>query len=509
MTLLEKMVAAKHAPMAGPPTDGPQARWTRWLAAAGLVAGAGMASGFWTPRGPVTVPESLTTMLLAVVAGGGAGWVLRSRRGALVLPVLYAVAFELTRLPAQGPTVDLLSFADLYGVLAAVSGRGVHGLLVFPALLAGGLVGGAIARNRRSGHLTGGRLVLSAASVGVAALTVVAVGATVAIPAWTEPIRGADGSVVAGSVAELTRVPVNGGDLNLLIRGVKDTNPVLLFLAGGPGGSEFGAMRRHGQALEQDFVVATLDQRGVGSSYAQLEPLATHTLANAVTDVIGVTDYLRTRFGQQRVYLVGQSWGTLIGVLAAQQRPEKFAAFVGVGQMVDVAETDRIFYEDTLAWARERGKAPSVAQLEEAGPPPYANLLDYPKVFAHEQQVYGYDHSGNAEGRGQMMENLPVSEYSPLDTVHVVRGLLDTFSALYPQLQQLDLRESAAELKVPVYLVEGRFEPRARKDPAREWFQQLTAPEKRWVEFDTSGHRPLFEQPAEFAQFMRRIIAER
>ncbi len=282
------------------------------------------------------------------------------------------------------------------------------------------------------------------ASIGVGVLAVVATAITVLIPARTEPIRGADGTVVPGSVAELTRVSVTGGELKLLIRGTSDTNPVLLFLAGGPGGSEFGAMRRHGEALEDDFVVATLDQRGVGSSYDQLEPLATHTLANAVTDVIEVTEYLRTRFGQRQVYLVGQSWGSFLGVLAAQERPDLFAAFVGVGQMVDVAETDRIFYDDTLAWARARGNVEFVAQLEAAGPPPYSNLLDYPMVFAHEQQVYGYDHSANAEGAGQMMENLPVSEYSPLDTVNIVRGLLDTFSALYPQLQDQDLRQSAA-----------------------------------------------------------------
>jgi len=106
-----------------------------------------------------------------------------------------------------------------------------------------------------------------------------------------------------------------------------------------------------------------------------------------------------------------------------------------------------------------------------------------------------------------MMGNLPVSEYSALDTVNIVRGLLDTFSVLYPQLQDLDLRKSATELKVPVHLVEGRFEARGRKDPARDWFGKLQAPVKRWVEFDTSGHRPLFEQPLEFARLMRTVVA--
>ncbi|MCC6495246.1 MAG: alpha/beta hydrolase, partial [Propionibacteriaceae bacterium] len=289
MNLLEQPVTAKPAPSAGRPAmtvGSPMARpgreWTRRIGAAGLVAGAGAIAGLWTPRGPVTVAESLAMMAIALLAGSGAGWLLRSRLGLLVLPLLYAAANELTRLRAQGPTVDMLNLGEIYGVLAAVSGRGVHGLLVFPALVAGGLVGFAISRTRRVGPLTGGRRALELASIGLGVLAVVALAGTVAFPARTDPIRGADGEVLADSVAELTRVSSTGGELNVLIRGASDTKPVLLYLAGGPGGSEFGAMRRHGQALEQDFVVATLDQRGTGSSYDQLEPLATHTLANAV-----------------------------------------------------------------------------------------------------------------------------------------------------------------------------------------------------------------------------------
>ena len=502
MNLIEQPTTTN--PSSRPVPVGPDRPWARRAAAAGTVAGAAVLAGLWTPRGPVTLAESLATMALAGLAGLGAGWVLRSRTGLLALPLLYALAFELTRLGVRGPTVGPLDLGGIYGVLAAVSGRGVHGLLVFPALLAGGLVGFAIGRTRREGPPAGGRRLFEAASAGLGVLAVVALAGAVLLPARTEPIRAADGTVRPGSVAELTRVPATGGHLNVLIRGVSDAKPVLLYLAGGPGGSEFGAMRRHGRELEQDFVVATLDQRGTGSSYDQLEPLATHTLANAVTDVIDVAGYLRARFGRQ-VYLVGQSWGSLIGVLAVGQRPDLFAAFVGVGQMVDIAATDRIFYDDTLAWAREQRNAEFVAQLEAAGPPPYANLLDYPMLFAHEQQVYGYDHSGNAEGPGQMLENLPVGEYSPLDMVNVVRGLLDTFSALYPQLQHLDLRQVVPELEVPVYLAEGAFEPRGRKDLAREWFGQLTAPTKEWVEFATSGHRPIFEQPDAFAELMRRV----
>ncbi len=176
---------------------------------------------------------------------------------------------------------------------------------------------------------------------------VIGITLLVARPASTAPITGADGQPVQGSIAELTSIDVNGHELGLMIRGHDTDNPVLLFLAGGPGGSELGAMRNHLAALEENFTVATLDQRGTGSSYPALDPADTYTLESAIDDTVATTNYLRERFTTERVVLVGQSWGTILGVLTVRQEPGLYSAFVGVGQMVSPVETDRIFYTDT------------------------------------------------------------------------------------------------------------------------------------------------------------------
>src|SRR5690606_5108939 len=121
--------------------------------------------------------------------------------------------------------------------------------------------------------------------------------------------------------------------------------------------------------LEQHFVVVTWDQRGTGKSYAALDPAETLTLEQMVADTIEVTEYLRERFGEDKIYLTGNSWGSILGVLAVQRRPELFHAYVGTGQMVSLRQTDIIFYEDTLAWAERNGNAALVATLRRNGPP--------------------------------------------------------------------------------------------------------------------------------------------
>jgi pimeloyl-ACP methyl ester carboxylesterase len=342
----------------------------------------------------------------------------------------------------------------------------------------------------------------------VTGLALVALAAFVARPATTDPIVDAAGQTIAGGVAELTRVDIGGRDLALMIRGRSAQNPVLLFLAGGPGGSELGAMRRHSQALEDDFVVVTFDQRGTGKSYDQLDPTDTMTLGGAVADAIAVTNYLRERFDEEKVYLVGQSWGTTLGVLAVQEHPELYRAYVGVGQMVSQAATDKIFYDDTLAWAREEGNTDLVATLEENGPPPYTDVLDYEAALSYEMEVHPYDHSPNSEGSGQMSENLFVEEYTLLDQLHILGATLVVFSVLYPQLQDIDFRTQATRLEVPVYLAQGRHEAPGRQLLTQEWFKQLRAPSKVLTYFETSGHCPLWEQPAEFHDLMTDVLLD-
>ena len=261
-------------------------------------------------------------------------------------------------------------------------------------------------------------------------------------------------------------------------------------------------MRRHLPELEEYFTVVTWDQRGSGTSYPELDPTDTITLDGAVDDTIVVTEYLRDRFETDQVYLLGQSWGTTLGVLAVQERPELYRAFIGTGQMVSQLATDRLFYEDTLAWAERTGRDGLADDLRNIGPPPYDRMLDYETALSFEQEVYPYDHSGNSEGDGQMSENLLVSEYTLLDQLHVLPAFMDTFAALYPQLQDIDFRETATEFDVPMFFVEGANEADGRAEVFDEWYPMIEAPIVDRITLDTSGHRPLWEQPDEFVDYM-------
>ena len=507
MTLARAGIASRPpAPRASAPLwrdrRGPTA-----VGAVALAAVLGGATAVWSPRGPVTTAQALLVMVASLLAGAGAGWLLRSRWAMLLAPVSYALALELVRVRTDGPLVDRIVLTSPYGIIALALGRGVHGLLAGAPMVLGAAVGAGFSR-RRSGALrppgSWSRVRRLGAVLLSMALLVLTVG--IARPPSTAAIVLADGSTRPGSIAELTRIRVGNHSLGLMLRGNRVDSPVLLFLAGGPGGSELGGMRRHGQTLEQDFVVATFDQRGAGSSYDQLEPVSSLTLEHAVDDVVAVTRHLHARFGQERIIIAGQSWGTIPAVLAAQRHPELFRAYVGVGQMVDPLETDTRFYADTLAWARRTDDDSLTDALVSSGPPPYEDVLDYEAALSHEPDVYPYDRSSNDEGVAGFSENLLVREYSLLQQAHALAAFMDVFTVLYPQLQDLDLRREVPSLRVPVFLATGRHEAPGRAGPAAQWFTALDAPLKQRTVFETSGHRPMFEQPAQFHRFMVDVL---
>ncbi len=459
-------------------------------------AGWGLLAAAWTPRGPQTTGEAVGSVVLGLVVGLVAGVVSGSRWSLLAAPLAFAVALELARAGVEGPSVDR-PVPSTYGVIALVTGRGVHGLLTLVPLWAGAAWGSGITRRlrHRTGHPGIVRL-LPPRGHAVVLLLLAALVVGLVLPGRTAPVTDGSGNVVPGSIAELTRVEAGGRQLGLMVRGYDASAPVLLFLAGGPGGSELGAMAGH--PLERDLVVATLDQRGTGTSYDALDPTPTYTLDSAVLDVIEVAEQLCERFDQDRIVLAGQSWGSLLGVLAVRARPDLFHAFVGTGQMVDPAATDRIFYEDTLAWAERTGNAGLVADLAAVGPPPYDDVLHYETALGYEHEVYPYDRSANAEGAGGFSEHVLAGEYTLLEKAHNLLAFLDTYAVLYPQLQETDLRRQAPRLEVPVLLVEGAHEARGRAEPRDAWFAGLAAPAKEQVELGTSGHRGIFEQPEAF-----------
>jgi pimeloyl-ACP methyl ester carboxylesterase len=326
----------------------------------------------------------------------------------------------------------------------------------------------------------------------------------------TPPILDANGQPIPGSIATMEKVDLNGSQQWISIRGKDTNNPVLLFLAGGPGGSQLVTERRALAGLEDHFVVVNWEQPGAGKSFDAVDR-STLTPERYINDGLALVSYLRERFDEQKIYLLGESWGSALGIWMAQRQPEAFHAFIGTGQMVAFLENDLMCYDFAMKWAQERGDRKKVTQLQKQGPPPY-----YGKGMALKEAVYLMDtfnfmnqNPAIADDGFNTFQDLASSEYSLYDKLNWFHGPFDTLGIVYPQLWDVDFRTQATQIEVPVYFLLGRHDVNAPPVLAEDYYERLHAPHKELIWFEHSGHNPWVTESARFVDMtVNRVLAE-
>jgi pimeloyl-ACP methyl ester carboxylesterase len=194
----------------------------------------------------------------------------------------------------------------------------------------------------------------------------------------TKPIRGPQGRTVAGSIATLEPVTLGGARQWVLMRGRSADAPLLLKLHGGPGQAEMATVGQNG-LLEADFVVIEWDQRGSGKSGPSVQPVAAMNIGQLVADTIELTEQLLQRFGRRQLIIVGHSWGSILGLMAVQRRPDLYSAFLSTGLMANFSEGQQVAYRFLLEESKRRSADKAFADLTSLGVPPYTGATGLSK----------------------------------------------------------------------------------------------------------------------------------
>jgi pimeloyl-ACP methyl ester carboxylesterase len=321
------------------------------------------------------------------------------------------------------------------------------------------------------------------------------------------PVTDPDGQPLPGSVSEKTYLDINGVRQGMFIQSADAANPVLLYLHGGM--PEFFFTERYPTGLERVFTVAWWDRRGAGLSYdPRLSPHSI-TLEQYLADTLAVTDYLRERFGQEKVYLMAHSGGTFFGLQAAARAPERFHAYVGMSQMVRQLESETMAYEYMVARYRELGDVGMLRRLE-AAPVTMADGAPDAYLAVRDKAMHrlgvGTMHGMHSVITGVFWPSITSRQYTVGEKVRLWRGKFTT--GVMPRWQQqilaTDLSEQVPEVDVPVYLLHGVHDYTCCLSLAREYFEKVQAPVKGFYTFDHSAHSPIFEEPEK----VRRILSE-
>lgn len=321
------------------------------------------------------------------------------------------------------------------------------------------------------------------------------------IMANTEEINGEN------SISKLEKIKINGTNQWISIRGENKDNPIILFLAGGPGGTQMAAVRHELGELEKKYVVVNWDQAGSGKSYGALsnKKIDVNTY---IEDGIELTKYLIKRFNKEKIYLIGESWGSALGIFLINENPTLYHSFIGTGQMIDFKKTEIYDYNLALSLAKENGDEKIVEQLLENGEPPY-----YGKKVTFKSAVYlnylskQMSRNPNITNSGyNTIRDIASSEYGVLDKINFFRGIIFTFNNVYQKLYDIDLRKDYKELQVPVYFILGRHDLNAPISFVEQYYSILEAPKKEIIYFENSGHSPWINERNKFIEKVNEIF---
>lgn len=325
----------------------------------------------------------------------------------------------------------------------------------------------------------------------IAVVILAAIVVTVALRwfiAFTPPIFSEN------AIAKLEAVEINGDRQYLLIRGKDRTNPVLLFLHGGPGMPAMYLAHAFQRPLENEFVVVHWDQRASGKSFRKGIDPALISTSQLVADAEAVIAHLQSRLGADKVYLIGHSHGSYIGAILADRRPDLVKAYVGIGQVADASQ--EIAVQD--AYLKTQLNALDLpADTKITG----ANREDL--LFKTGAELYG-----ETSFMPLLLTGLMAPEYSLSEVMKVRQG--SSFSSAHMKRDMIDgpLMENAQRFEMPVYFMMGDYDMVTPVSLAQAYFEKVEAPAKTWVAFDQSAHFPFFEEPDAFAAAMARVKAE-
>lgn len=299
-------------------------------------------------------------------------------------------------------------------------------------------------------------------------------------------------------------IEVNGIKQGMFLQCENAENPVLLYLHGGPGSPEIAFNAKYPTGLEKRFTVCWWEQRGSCISYSIKIKPEQMTVEQMIADTVAVTNYLRNRFCQEKVYVMGHSWGSFLGVLTVKNHPELYHAYIGIGQVVNQDRSERLAYTYMLDEFEKRNDQKMLKRLRKHP------IDDGGKISA---RYLGLRSIGmNKLGIG-IMRNMT----SSIDCVKIVlgfkgytlgekfkfaKGSMFSLRHLWDNVMQTDFIKQVPKLQIPVYIFQGKYDYQVSYEIAREYAIALNAPIKGFYTFENSAHSPCFEEPDKMYEIM-------
>ena len=323
-------------------------------------------------------------------------------------------------------------------------------------------------------------------------------------------LKDKNGKEIVGSFFEKTFIDVGGIRQGFFIQAENPENPVILFLHGGPGNPILPLLTSFElpERLEKYFTLCYWDQRGAGMSFSKSIDLETMTVDQMLEDTRQMTEYLQKRFNQEKIYLMGHSWGSFLGIKTIAKYPENYLGYIGIGQVANQVESEKLTYDHILQHAIKKGDRSAIKKISkfEKDVRDFVKLEYILGVRARLMNKY------NLGAKDIKIMSLRVLKdflffkgYTFSEKINYSKGALFSIKHLWEKVIKDNLFETSKIFKVPIYFIQGKYDYQTSYTVAYEYFDIIEAPKKEFYAFDNSAHFPMMEEREKFVEIVRKI----
>jgi pimeloyl-ACP methyl ester carboxylesterase len=289
------------------------------------------------------------------------------------------------------------------------------------------------------------------------------------------------------------------GDVNqfVIIRGKNINNPILLILHG--GSTETAHFVKFNKDLEEYFTVVYWEQRGEGKSYSKDIIDAEPELEEYIKDTYELTNYLKNKFDKEKIFLLGHSWGTMLGMKTIEKYPSEYEAYITVSQYCDPLRSDKLMFEYFREQTNKKTLLNKINSLDNLTKESLETVRFVDRTYKIFPLVMKF---GGLYYETKLM-NLMKLFWIPLLTLKEY-NLFDKYRAMQQNEKRLHIyyqngfSETLLEVKIPIYFIHGIHDYVINYNVTKEFYQKLKAPKKHFFTFDKSGHSPSFEESKKF-----------
>lgn len=316
----------------------------------------------------------------------------------------------------------------------------------------------------------------------------------------------------SNGISSLEEITLGGLKQWIFIRGTDQKNPILIFLHGGPGAPMGGmsSSRKFDAELIKHFTIVHWDQRGAGKSYHSDIPIESMTHDRLVEDCNELIDYLKNKFDKEKVFIVGHSAGTIIGIKTAYKYPAKIHAYVGVAQVINEYETQKISYDFIVDEAQKSGKVNIQKSIKAIGPPPYETPEKDMEKAKYIVRYGGFIHDNPVKQlAGVMLSFLTSPEYSLSEGIRTFRnkGLEFSMDAMWDEIRNINLTKEIPSIKIPIYFFEGKYDMITPVVLVENFYNTLQAEKgKQLFIFEHSAHVPMLEEKERYEELLINVV---